>query len=55
MAVFYADVEGLRYREIAEIMSTPTGTVLSRLHRGRRQLRRLLKNAEHRAAAVPTA
>jgi RNA polymerase sigma-70 factor (ECF subfamily) len=41
-AVYYADVEGLRYREIAAIMNTSTGTVASQLHRGRRQLRRLL-------------
>src|ERR1700730_13456702 len=40
--VYYADVEGLPYREIAAIMSTPTGTVASQLHRGRRQLPRLL-------------
>ncbi|MDT5348791.1 MAG: polymerase sigma-70 factor, subfamily [Mycobacterium sp.] len=40
--VYYADVEGLRYREIAAIMNTSTGTVASQLHRGRRQLRRLL-------------
>src|SRR5271155_6144042 len=41
-AVYYADVEGLRYQQIAAIMNTPTGTVASQLHRGRRQLRRLL-------------
>ncbi len=42
MAVYYADVEGFPYRAIAEIMGTPLGTVMSRLHRGRRQLRELL-------------
>jgi len=40
--IYYADVEGMRYQEIAAIMNTPTGTVASQLHRGRRQLRRLL-------------
>jgi RNA polymerase sigma-70 factor (ECF subfamily) len=42
LAVYYADVEGLHCKEIADLMQTPVGTVTSRLHRGRRLLRRLL-------------
>ena len=48
MAVYLADVEGFSYKEIAEIMGTPIGTVMSRLNRGRTQLRKLL--ADHAAS-----
>ena len=42
MVVYYAVVEGLPYAEIAEVMETPVGTVMSRLHRGKKMLRELL-------------
>jgi RNA polymerase sigma-70 factor (ECF subfamily) len=42
LPIYYADVEGFRCKEIADLMRTPVGTVLSRLHRGRRLLRCIL-------------
>ena len=44
LAVYFADVEGFSYQEIADIMKTPVGTVMSRLHRGRRMLRERLSD-----------
>ncbi len=44
VAIYLADIEGYPYREVAEIMGTPLGTVMSRLHRGRTKLRAKLAN-----------
>jgi RNA polymerase sigma-70 factor (ECF subfamily) len=54
LAVYLADVEGFPYKEIAEIMNTPIGTVMSRLHRGRRQLRDMLADHVRANDLLPT-
>lgn len=54
LAVYFADVEGFAYQEIADIMKTPVGTVMSRLHRGRRLLREKLADyARERGYSTP--
>src|SRR5580700_2688141 len=56
MTVYLADVEGYPYREIAEIMGTPVGTVMSRLHRARGRLReQLASRAPKERPATPRA
>jgi RNA polymerase sigma-70 factor (ECF subfamily) len=57
LAVYFADVEGFSYQEIADIMKTPVGTVMSRLHRGRRLLRESLSDyaRERGIGAAPAA
>ncbi len=53
-AVLLADVEGLSYKEVAERMGTPVGTVMSRLHRGRKRLREMLEDYVHEQGLAPS-
>jgi RNA polymerase sigma-70 factor (ECF subfamily) len=53
MAVLLADVEGFSYKEIAEIVDVPIGTVMSRLHRGRKLLQKRLWNFAEERGLVP--
>jgi RNA polymerase sigma-70 factor (ECF subfamily) len=51
--VMLADIEGFSYKEIAEIMEVPIGTVMSRLHRGRKQLQKRLWDFAEERGLVP--
>lgn len=53
VAVFYADVEGFSYKEIASMTDTSVGTVMSRLHRGRRRLRVALRTVASQRGIAP--
>jgi RNA polymerase sigma-70 factor (ECF subfamily) len=53
MVVYYAVVEGLSYAEIAQVMQTPVGTVMSRLHRGKKMLRDLLHDYAKQEGYLP--
>jgi RNA polymerase sigma-70 factor (ECF subfamily) len=53
VAIYLADIEGYPYREIAQMMGTPIGTVMSRLHRGRAKLRERLAHHAPRRALAP--
>src|SRR6516164_6348822 len=55
LAVLLADVEGFSYKEIAEILDIPIGTVMSRLHRGRKALQKTLHDFGMQRGLVGTA
>jgi RNA polymerase sigma-70 factor, ECF subfamily len=52
VAIYLADIEGYPYREIADMMGTPIGTVMSRLHRGRAKLRQQLAGQRRQLASA---
>ena len=52
MVVLLADIEGFSYKEIAEIIGRPSGTVMSRLFRGRRMLQRILEKYARREGYI---
>ena len=52
LAVLLSDVEEFSYREIADIMDCPVGTVMSRLHRGRRLLQSTLREHAIRSGII---
>ena len=54
IAVLLADVEGFSYQEIADIMEVPIGTVMSRIHRGRKALQKALFEFGKRRGLVST-
>jgi RNA polymerase sigma-70 factor, ECF subfamily len=54
-AIYLADIEGYPYRDVAEILGIPIGTVMSRLHRGRERLREMLASHAPDQAAAPGA
>ncbi|MDQ4133389.1 MAG: sigma-70 family RNA polymerase sigma factor [Actinomycetota bacterium] len=53
LAVLLGDVEGFSYKEIAEILDVPIGTVMSRLHRGRKALQRRLYEFGRERGLIP--
>ena len=53
LPVLLADLEGFAYKEIAEILNIPVGTVMSRLHRGRKAMQRALWDYAAKRGLVP--